>query len=161
MTFKTITSLVITSTCIVLMTASCSEEVVYRRSFPGRGYGPPAHAAAHGHRRKYVHGVELIFDAGMGLYVVPGCVDHYYYDGYFFRLHGGLWELSLYPDRGWGPLGRKSLPPGLHAKGNGKIKSPVTGQSHSKIESSSGGQSPGKSLGNGRGRGHGKHKKKS
>ena len=132
MTFKTITSFIITATCILLMTASCSEEVVYRRRVPGRGHGPPAHAPAHGHRRKYVHGVELVFDAGMGVYVVVGCADHYYYDDTFFRLYGGVWEISLYPDRGWGPLGHKSLPPGLHARANGKIKSPGKGLGHSK-----------------------------
>ena len=143
MTFKAITSFVITTTCALLMTASCSEDVVYRRPIPGRRHGPPAHAPAHGHRRKYVEGVELIFDAGMGVYVVVGCVDHYYYDGTFFRLHGGVWEVSLYPDRGWGPLGHKSLPSGLHAKGNGKIKSHGRGQ------------------GNGRSQGKGKYKKAS
>lgn len=148
MTFKTMTSFVVTSICALLITASCSEEVVYRRPVPGpapggRGYGPPAHAPAHGHRRKHVAGVELVFDAGMGVYVVVGCVDHYYYDGTFFRLHDSVWEMSLHPDRDWGPLGHKSLPPGLAAKGNGKIKSPGKSQRHSK------------------GQGNGKHKKTS
>ena len=137
MTFKTITSFVVTLTCIFLVTASCSEEVVYRRPVPGRGHGPPAHAPAHGRRRKQVAGVELIFDAGRGVYVVVGCVDHYYYDGYFFRLHGDMWEISLYPDRDWGPLGHKSLPPGLHAKGNGKTKSHSTGQGYGKHKKAS------------------------
>ena len=143
MTFKAITSFVITTTCALLMTASCSEDVVYRRPIPGRKHGPPAHAPAHGHRRKYVEGVELIFDAGMGVYVVVGCVDHYYYDGYFFRLDGDVWQVSLYPDRGWGPLGHKTLPSGLPAKSNGKIKSHGRGQ------------------GNGRSQGKGKYKKAS
>lgn len=132
MRFKTITSFVVTATCALLMTASCSEEVVYRRPVPGRGYGPPAHAPAHGRRRKHVAGVELVYDAGMGVYVVVGCVDHYYYDGYFFRLHRGVWEISLYPDRDWGPLGHRSLPPGLHSKENGTIKSHSKGRGHSK-----------------------------
>jgi hypothetical protein len=122
MTIKTLTSCVITFTCAVLMTASCSEEVVYRRPVPGPGHGPLAHAPAHGLRRKYVQGVELVFDAERGVYVVVGCVDHYYSDGYFFRFYGGVWEVSLYHDRDWGPLGHKPLPPGLHARSNGKIK---------------------------------------
>jgi len=147
MTFKTITAFIITSTCVLLMTASCSEEVVYRRPVPGRGHGPPAHAPAHGHRRKYVAGVELVFDAGMGVYVVVGCVDHYYYDGTFFRLHGDVWEISLHPDRDWGPLGHKSLPPGLHAKANGKANGKT--------------KHPGRSLGHSKSQGHGKHKKTS
>jgi hypothetical protein len=52
-----------------------------------------------------------------------------------------VWELSLYHDRDWGPLGHRSLPPGLHAKGNGKINPP-------KADS-------------GRGQGNGKYKKAS
>ena len=148
MTFKTIASFIVTSTCALLVTA-CSEEVVYRRPVPGRGHGPPAHAPAHGLRHKYVEGVELIFDVGMGVYVVVGCVDHYYYDGYFFRLHGDVWEISLYPDRDWGPLGHRSLPPGLHAKGNGKILSHERSQGN------------GKGPANGKGPGNSKHKKAS
>ena len=83
MTVKAMTSLVVTSICILLLTSSCSEEVVYRRPVPGRGHGPPAHAPAHGRRRRVVHGVELIYDVGMGLYVVVGRPDHYYYEGTF------------------------------------------------------------------------------
>ncbi len=128
MTFKTVTSFLIVSVCALLLTASCSEEVVYRRPIPGRGHGPPTHAPAHGHRHKYVEGVKLIFDAGLGLYVVVGCTDYYYCDGYFYRFHAGLWEMSLYPDRHWGPLGHKSLPPGLHARGRGKVKVQSTGK---------------------------------
>lgn len=143
MTFKTKTSFFITSICTLLITASCSEEVVYRRPVPGRGHGPPAHAPAHGHRRKYVQGVELVFDVGRGVYVVVGYTDYYYCDGTFFRLHGGVWEMSLYADRGWGPLHDKPLPPGLHAKGRGLTKSPRTSQGHNK------------------GQGKGKHKKTS
>ncbi len=136
---KEITSILVTSICVVIMMASCSEEVVYRR--PGRGYGPPPHAPAHGHRRKYVNGVEMVYDAGMGLYVVVGWPDYYYYDGTFYRLHAGLWQVSLYPDRDWGPLGHRVLPPGLHGKGHGKVKVQTTSQ--------------------GPGRGHGKFKKTS
>ncbi|MBN2317014.1 MAG: hypothetical protein JXM79_24015 [Sedimentisphaerales bacterium] len=121
MTFKAKTSFFVTSICALLITASCSEEVAYRRPVPGRGYGPPAHAPAHGHHRKYVEGVELIYDAGLGLYVVVGYTDYYYYDGTFYRLHAGLWEMSLYPDRDWEPLYHKPLPPGLRAKSNGKV----------------------------------------
>jgi hypothetical protein len=68
----------------------------------------------------------------MGVYVVVGCVDHYYYDGTFFRLHGDVWQVSLYPDRDWGPLGHRSLPHGLHARGHGKVKRHGHGQGHSK-----------------------------
>ena len=132
MTFKAKTSFFVTSICTLLITASCSEEVVYRRPVPGRGHGPPAHAPAHGHRRKYVEGVELIFDAGLGLYVVVGYTDYYYYDSTFYRLHAGLWEMSLYPDRDWGPLHHRPLPPGLRTKSNGKVKVQTTSHGRNK-----------------------------
>jgi len=54
----------------------------------------------------------------------------YYHDGYFYRLRGGLWELSLKPDGDWKVVSEKSLPPGLQVRvkangndnGNGKGK---------------------------------------
>lgn len=120
MTFKTITSFAITSACALLLTASCEESVVHRGPTVRRGNGPPAHAPAHGRRRKQIRGVELVFDSSWGVYVVVGVVDHYYHDGYFYRLHGGLWEVSLCPDRDWAPAPNKSLPPGLQAQGHRK-----------------------------------------
>jgi hypothetical protein len=142
MTFKKLTSFVFTFTCLVLLTASCSEEVVYRAA-PSRGYGPPPHAPAYGRRAKHVEGVELVYDAGLGLYVVVGRPDYYYCDGTFYRLQAGLWEVSPSLDRGWGPLGQKILPPGLRGKGNHKTKIQTTSQGRNK------------------GRGHGNFKKAS
>jgi hypothetical protein len=128
MSFKRTTSFVVICACILLMTASCSRYSVYHRPTVSKGNGPPAHAPAHGHRRKQVHGMELVFDSGRGVYVVVGLSDHYYHDGYFYRLRGGLWEMSLKPDGGWKAASRNSLPLGLQAKakangnGNGKGK---------------------------------------
>ena len=150
MTFKAMISCVVTSACALLITASCSEEVVYRRPVPGRRHGPPPHARAVGHRRKHVEGVELIFDAGMGVYVVVGWTDYYYYDGTFYRLHDGLWEVSLHPDRAWAPVGHKPLPPGLAAK-KGKGSPRDLGKANTN----------GKQRGIGKGNGNGKHKKTS
>lgn len=125
MTFKNIAKFAVTSVCALLITSSCSSTGVYH--LPGRrvGHGPPPHAPAHGHRRKQVCGVELVFDAGLGLYVVVGHPDHYYCDGHFYRLTAGVWEMSLRFDGGWALTTGKPLPPGLRAKsnGNGKFKS--------------------------------------
>jgi hypothetical protein len=66
--------------------------------------------------------VELVFDTGLGVYVVVGHPDHYYHEGYFYRLTGGVWEMSLKNDGGWAFASGKPLPPGLRAKGNGKFK---------------------------------------
>jgi hypothetical protein len=123
MSFKTITSFVVTCACIFLMTASCSRYGVYHKPTVSKGKGPPAHAPAHGYRRKYVAGMELVYDSGRGVYVVVGLSDHYYHDGYFYRLRGNLWEMSLKPDADWMAASEKSLPMGLQvnvkANGNG------------------------------------------
>ena len=122
MTFKNIVTFVVTSVCALLVATSCSSTDVYHS--PGRrvGHRPPAHAPAHGNRRKQVAGVELVFDTGLGVYVVVGHPDHYYHEGHFYRLSGGVWEMSLKIDGGWAFASGKPLPPGLRAKGNGKFK---------------------------------------
>ena len=124
MRFKTITFFVVTCAFILLITASCSRHRVYHEPTISKGKGPPAHAPAHGYRRKYVHGMELVFDSGRGVYVVVGLSDHYYHDGYFYRLRGSLWEMSLKHDGGWKVVSQNSLPMGLQvkAKTNGKGK---------------------------------------
>lgn len=118
MTFKKIALLAAASVCMVLLTASCSEWSLRTGPVvrPGPGNGPPAHAKAYGYRRKQVSGVELVFDSGKGVYVVVGLPDHYYHEGYFYRLNGGKWEMSLKPDTGWVAVSMGSLPPGLQAR---------------------------------------------
>jgi len=92
---------------------------------PARGVrimpGPPAHAPAYGLRRKQVCGFELVFDVGVGLYVAVGMTDVYYHEGYFYRLHAGVWEISL---RGvtWEPVVMDKLPPGLQIKAKAMAK---------------------------------------
>lgn len=126
MRFKTITSFVVTSAIILLMTASCSRYGVYHKPTVSKGHGPPAHAPAHGYRRKHVHGMELVFDSGRGVYVVVGHSDHYYHDGHFYRLRSSIWEMSPKPDGHWKVVSQKSLPMGL------KVKAKSTGNSRGK-----------------------------
>jgi len=116
MSFKTKALFAVTCACIVLMTASCSRYRVRHTPTVSKGYGPPAHAPAHGYRRKHVAGMELVFDSSIGVYVVVGLSDHYYHDGYFYRLRGGLWEMSLKLDGHWKVASEKSLPAGLRIK---------------------------------------------
>ena len=126
MRFKTITFFVVTSAIILLMTASCSRHRVYHEPTITKS-GPPAHAPAHGYRRKHVDGMELVFDTGRGVYVVVGLSDHYYHDGHFYRLSGGIWEMSPKPDGHWKVVSDNSLPIGLQVKAksndNGRGKS--------------------------------------
>ena len=135
MKFKPITSIVVSLACVLIMTASCSTYEVHRRPVGKRGNGPPPHAPAYGHRNKHVDGVELVYDSGRGVYIVVGLSDHYYHDGYFYRLRGGLWEMSLKPDGNWKAASQKSLPMGLQVKAKANDN------------------------GNGKGKGKGKHKK--
>ena len=108
---------------ILLMTVSCDSLEVYNT--PGRGHGPPAHARAHGYRNKHVAGMELSYDSGLGLYIVVGRSNHYYHNGYFYRYHGAVWQISSEPDCGWKSISKESLPPGLRAK-NKNHKNKVT-----------------------------------
>ena len=116
----------ITCALAIVILASCDSVSVYRipapRRGPGIGHGPPAHAKAHGYRRKQVHGYDLVYDSSCGVYVVVGMSDCYYHDGYFYRLHGDVWEISVRA-RDWSPAGARPLPPGLRAKGKTKAKS--------------------------------------
>ncbi|MFH1716163.1 MAG: hypothetical protein ABIF19_02330 [Planctomycetota bacterium] len=118
MKFRTIISFVLASSWVLIAASSCSESEIRRATGPGIGHGPPAHARAHGYRRKQVAGVELVFDSGIGVYVVVGHPNHYYHDGHFYRLSGVQWEISLQPDDGWAFVAEESLPPGLQKNKN-------------------------------------------
>jgi hypothetical protein len=86
---------------------------------PQRG-GPPPHAPAHGYRRKQRSGareLELVFDSGLGVYVVVGFPGVYFHLDHYFRLAGSTWQVSLRPDAGWDAAAQSQVPPGLrHAK---------------------------------------------
>jgi len=122
MTFKKIMSFTLVLIIILLIITSCSTVEVYHKPGNRIGHGPPAHARAHGYRRKQIAGVELVYDSSLGVYIVIGHPNHYYHDGYFYRLHGTMWEMSLHPDEGWKYVSEKSVPVGLKAKGKGKYK---------------------------------------
>ena len=123
MTLKRTIPFLLISVIVLLMMVSCDTVGAYKIPGPRIGNGPPAHAPAHGYRRKHVAGLELVFDSSLGLYVVVGNPDLYYCDGYFYRLRGTIWEISLYPDRGWQGAHGKPIPKGLQNKGNkGKAK---------------------------------------
>ena len=75
-------------------------------------HGPPPHAPAHGHRHKH-HGVDLLFDTGLGVYVVVGHAHHYFHDGRYYRLHESGWRVSAKLDGHWVEIKIKDLPRGL------------------------------------------------
>ncbi|MHC4166558.1 MAG: hypothetical protein ACYSWQ_06355 [Planctomycetota bacterium] len=151
MTFKNAVTFVVTSVCALLVTTSCSSTHVHHRTGRRVGHGPPPHAPAHGHRHKHVHGVELVFDSGLGLYVVVGHPDHYYCDGHFYRLAGGVWQMSLRFDRGWAHTSGKPLPSGLRAKvkatDNAKSRNPGRAVVSRKASDNSKSGNPGRAVG--------------
>ena len=89
----------------------------------GHGHGPPPHAPAHGYRRKHEQAyhahtgsVELVFDSGLGVYVVVGMSDYFFWNGSYLRISDGRWWMSTYLDGDWRPRDAQSLPGGLRAK---------------------------------------------
>lgn len=82
--------------------------------------GPPAHAPAHGFRRRHSSGVYLTFDSLLGVYIVAGHPHHYWFDGIFYRYHDGGWHTSSRLKRGWRRSGPRGLPPGLAKRGRRK-----------------------------------------
>ena len=79
-----------------------------------RRSGPPPHAPAHGYRHKHHHhGVEMVFDAGLGAYVVVGWEDVFFLGDHFYRLNQAGWEISLRLDGGWTSIDTHRLPRGL------------------------------------------------
>jgi len=106
--------------CAILLMASCKSIDVYGFSNHDTVYsvgnGPPAHAKAHGYRRKHACGHELKYDVVYGIYVVVGVDNCYYHDGHFYRLSGDQWQVSLRVDSGWTSAKFDSLPPGLRTK---------------------------------------------
>jgi hypothetical protein len=122
-------------------------------------HGPPAHAPAHGHRRKYGHhrhheghhhrtGVNLEFDSGLGVYVVVDVPNHYYWDGWYLKIEDGHWFASTrLSGASWSPREHAKLPPGLARKHPGKRgKGPGRSAEH-----------PGKGKGKGKGKGPAKN----
>jgi hypothetical protein len=146
------------------LVASCDMLNIHRHHYsnPGVGNGPPAHANAYGYRGKRVCGYELIYDNACCVYVVAGVTDCYYHEGYFYRLNGGIWEISLRADV-WEPVGYDRLPPGLRIKskaivaaGNGNKIIKLNGNGNSIVKLNGNGNSLVKLNGNSNGQGNGR-----
>lgn len=101
---------------------------------PSVHHGPPPHAPAHGYRMKHEgDGVELVYDAGLHVYVVAHTNNRYFYDGHYYCKRGKRWAAA---DRLSGPWtvavardfplastkGEKSMKAEKHEKGKKKGK---------------------------------------
>ncbi len=97
----------------------------------GAGYGPPPHAPAHGYRHKHKHGVKLVFDSNLGVYIVIGYPKHYFYDSRYYRFKDGGWWVSVLLEGRWVSITAAKLPPGLRklkGKGTKSKKHPGKGK---------------------------------
>lgn len=77
------------------LTAGCARHHGY-----GYEQGPPPHAPAHGYRARHHHH-DLIYDAYLGVYIVPGYDDYYFYDDHYYRYYDGYWLYSRDLDDRW------------------------------------------------------------
>jgi hypothetical protein len=92
----------------VLTLSSCTSSTAY--DVAKRGAQPQGPALS-----KQVCGYELAYDSSVRLYRVVGLDDHYYDQGFFYRLHGEIWEISVQTDE-WRAVQAQMLPSGLKAK---------------------------------------------
>jgi len=166
MTLKRTLTLGVAFGLAVILLSSCDTVHVHRRprhtgwavtgsvhEGPGVGNGPPAHAKAHGYRRKQVCGYDLIYDANWGLYVVVGIDDCYYHEDHFYRLRNGVWEISLRADSGWAPVSVTMLPPGLQKKAGQRARAKAEVAAATKAPEPNKAETPGKANGKGKGKG--------
>jgi len=82
-----------------------------------RGHGPPPHAPAHGYRHKHHRdGVNLVFDSGLGVYVVADWPGYYWHVDRYLRWAAGEWRVSQRIDGVWVVVASDRLPRKLVAK---------------------------------------------
>lgn len=114
--------------CATMVLVSCRSVRVRRTSSHKHGrvqrvQGPPPHAPAHGYRHKHQeHGVELVYDSGLGVYVVVELPNHFYFEGRYYRHGESQWEIGVHVDGPWEVVVEDSLPKGLRGKKKGKGK---------------------------------------
>jgi hypothetical protein len=112
----------------VLLMSGCAVNPHARHQ---KTYGPPAHAPAHGYRHKQ-HGHDLVYDSGLGVYLVLGMPNFYFFNNHYYKYNNDRWYYSTEPNSNWRDYREDKLPPGLankyhhgkkdHGKHKGKNK---------------------------------------
>jgi hypothetical protein len=100
---------------LVLSSTGCLVVDGGHRGPPPRAVGPPPHAPAHGYRHKH-HGHDLVFDSDLGVYVVVGLPDLWFFDGSYFRWYGERWEIGVDVGGPWRAARLESVPVKLRNK---------------------------------------------
>jgi len=77
--------------------------------------GPPPHAPAHGYRHKH-HDHDLVFDSELGVYVVVGLPELWFFDGSYFRWYGDRWEIGVDVGGPWRLAPEHAVPGRLREK---------------------------------------------
>lgn len=90
--------------------------------------GPPPHAPAHGYRHKHPDGVDLVYQSGIGVYVVTGYTAVYFYQGHFYRFRKNKCEMSLHIGGPW----RKGYVEGLPREFQAQMSKSENGKGKSK-----------------------------
>lgn len=118
-----------------LLLVGCIHHEHHRREVAVRphhhGSGPPPHAPAHGYRHKHRGGVDLVYDTGLGVYVVIGWDQTYFHDGHYVRHHGGDWQRAAGLNGPWSSVSARALPPGLRHEHRAKASHPSKSGKHS------------------------------
>lgn len=73
-------------------------------------HGPPPYAPAHGYRHRHPDGTELVFDKGLGVYVVVSLSGTYFQDDLYIRADKGRWEVSSSLAGPWRGASSKEVP---------------------------------------------------
>ncbi len=107
---------------ILFALTACTSLTVRYPVSAKRGYGPPPHAPAHGYRHKHSQGPEIVFDSGLGVYVVVDLQDYYYHEKRYYRFRGDRWETSVHIRGPWELVVEAALPTGLQKKSHCKGK---------------------------------------
>lgn len=94
--------------------------------------GPPPHAPAHGYRH-HKGGVDLRYDTHLGVYVVIGHPDHFFYDGRYFRRVASHWErCGSWKKADWKRVEAAAVPASLasHYRAKGPKHGKARGHGH-------------------------------
>lgn len=89
-------------------------------------HGPPPHAPAHGYRHKHRDGTELVFDKDLGIYIVVGISDIFFFDELYIRSDNGSWKVSASLEGPWRKAKSKEVPLKLKSRKRKKLR----GNSH-------------------------------
>ena len=121
-------TLVLLAAALLLSQAACGVHrhghgtkaaVVYRDDASARVPELPPWAPAHGHRHKHRQGVDLRYDARLGVYLVVRHPGRYFRGELFYRQLNGSWSASAGVDGPWWTIAVEDVPLGLrrtHAK---------------------------------------------